>query len=447
MPIAIRQAALELRDLTDSQLDDALAVLDPDELAAVAECWQLIAHPYQLRPADASIWLMIGGRAIGKTRGVAEQRLDRAEDHGANLLGLLGGKTVADVRDVMIEGESGIIACARRRGYSARYVANRGVVEHPSGARWHIVTAEKPDKPRGYQSNDVWIDEIAACQNAIAFLDNILFGHRLRVGGVPIHCDITTTPKPNAITRRLVLDPRWRDRVRITRGITDQNRANLAPEFLATLDAVYKGTKLGQQELLGILLDGTGSIVDQDTIHKFRLRRPPELARKIVSLDPSITAKEDSDDAGIIVVGTDGHDAFVLDDRTIGEATFSAWARETVRAYVEHDADAIVAEVNQGGGGIVEALKAACPDFGIDPDALPVHSVWARESKKARAEPVGALYERGRVHHVDHLPELEAELTGWYPGEPSPNRMDALVHGVTHLLLGDKRTGSLWSYL
>lgn len=454
MSANIRHAARELYDLRrcidDGEFVSRLDDFDPDELETLLGCWQLHARPEQLRPADCKpIWLVNAGRGYGKTRLGAEDILDSCEDLGPDCKVILASKTIGDVRKVMIKGESGLEVCARRRGYEIKYVPSHSMVYHPSGAEMYLVTSEKPDLARGLQSNRAWLDEISSWQNAIETFDNIMFGWRLPCAGGPTMV-ITTTPKPNPIMFRLMKSPELAELVTLTRGRTADNRDNLDPRTYSILASVFQGTRLGRQEMDGELLEGAGAIFDQDTIHRWRVNTTPELTRRVVSLDPSITAHADSDAAGILVLGSADDEAYVLADYTLETATFGQWARQTVIAFIEHDCDCVIAEVNQGGGGIVEAIDIAARDISREIGReviVPVRSVWARESKRARAEPVGALYERGRVHHVGHYTELEKEQTAWLPGMDSPNRMDALVHGVTHLLLGDKtEIGPLGSY-
>lgn len=451
---AVRALAEELLELDREAFDVALAELEPTVAVQVSRCWQLHRLPHQRRPASCRpIWLLMMGRGAGKTRTAAEETLDRCEEWGEQLDGVLISKTIGDVRDVMIEGRSGLLACARARGYSCEYVANRGIVKHPRGARLYVMSCESPEESRGYQSNYIWWDEIAACRNTIEIFDNLVPGWRLPVpGGGPPEMLLTTTPKPSPIMHRLVMDDVWRKLITITRGTTYDNAANLNAITIAVLTAVYKDTTLGKQELLGELLPGKGAIWIQETIAAHRLAHydTSTLARRVVSLDPSITSKDTSDAAGIVVVGADALEhphAYVLDDQTQEQATWSQWGRQTVASALQWDCDAIVAETNQGGEGIVEQLWSSMEELGVSRDTLPVRTVWATKSKAARAEPVGSLYQRGRVHHVGHFPELEREMCGWLPGAASPNRMDALVHGVTHLLLGERLPLGFEAYL
>lgn len=464
-----REVALALRQAEPEHARLVLAQLETMELEALARTWQLQAHDYQLRPGQACssnptaapIWYLNGGRGSGKSRAIAERRLDRGEDYGPKLRGILAGKTIADARDVMIEGESGMLACAEKRGYRLEYIANRRTVRHPSGASWLVLTSEKPDLARGPQSNDLWGDEVSSWkEGGIKFFDNLMMGHRLKLG-VPLEADFSSTPKPNPITRRLLKDPKWRKRVAVTLGISHRNFANLDDGFRDLLVSIYDGTTLGKQELYGELLDALGACVAQEIIDRHRLAEPYDIVRKVVSLDPAATSKTESDDSGIVVVGADSQEyphAYVLADLTLSSAPPERVAEAVVDAYDAYGCDAIVYESNNGGEWIESAIKAAADAKRIR--GIEIVSVWARKSKKARFEPVGALYEKGRVHHIGTeltldphdgvargFVELEKEATSWIPGEPSPNRLDALSQGVSHLLLGDDLVGPLAGYL
>lgn len=412
--------------------------------ARLLACWQLTAREPQLRPtADAKpIWLFVAGRGSGKTRAAAEDELDAAEDRGASFVGQLVSKTFSDVKDVQIEGESGLMACAQRRGYALDFRRGDQLVVHPNGASWKMFSAEKPDKPRGYACNSVWMDEIAAwpITKAISCFDNVMFAWRTKGWA---RMSITTTPQANPIMFRLLRDPALAEQIAITRSTTHDNAANLNPVTYAAMCSLYDGTSVGRQEMLGELLELAGPIVSQDTIHAHRVRHAPELGEIIVSVDPAVTSKKDSDATGIIVVGKDmqrpAH-TYVLDDRTRQRAKWSEWGHAVVQAFDDWGAAKVIAEVNQGGEGIEEQIHESAEAYSREVGrevVVPVVNVWAKQSKKARAEPVGALYERGRVHHVGVLDKLEKELTNWVPGLKSPDRMDALVHGVWHLLLTD----------
>lgn len=450
----LRELALEIKASVESgaSFDDICFELDSRTLMELTSCWQLHARHNQIRPKlSKPVWMVSAGRGFGKTRLAAEETLDICEDWGKSASIVIASKTIADVRKVMIGGESGLVACAERRGYQMRYVPSHSMVYHPGGGVLYLVTAEKPDMARGLQCNYFWLDEVSSWQNAVETFNNILFSWRLPCPGGKRGI-ITTTPKPNPITQ--LLFKKMDEQVTLTFGATRDNADNLDSGTVDLLESLYQGTKLGRQELEGELLEGMGACVDLDTIHKFRRdKEPADIVRRIVSLDPSITGEEESDEAGIFVLGVDGQpvqDAFILADYTLDTASWSEWARATVQAFVDFDCDCVIAEVNQGGHGVLEAIQVEATKMSQELGreiVVPVRPIWAKKSKKARAEPVGALYERGRVHHVGLYPKLEEELTEWIPGMPSPNRMDAVVHGVSHLLLGDKQIGPIGAYL
>jgi len=453
---ALRSLALEVRahiaQYGDDAFDDVCWQMDSQTITALASCWQTYARHNQMRPEMSKpIWLVSAGRGFGKTRLAAEEVLDVCEDWGDTASIVIASKTIGDVRKVMIGGESGLLSCAERRGYQMRYVPSHSMVYHPGGAILYLVTSEKPDMARGLQCNYFWLDEISSWQNAVATFNNILFSWRLPCPGGKRGI-ITTTPKQNAITQFLF--KKMDTQVTLTFGTTRDNDANLDVGTVDLLESLYKGTKLGRQELDGELLEGQGVCVEQDTIHMHRrTAEPADLVRRIVSLDPCITHGAESDAAGIFVIGVDSQpvqEAYILADRTLETASFQQWAQATVEAFVDFGCDCVIAEVNQGGSGIADAIQIEATRMsqrlGYEV-VVPVNSIWARKSKRARAEPVGALYERGRIHHVGHYPALEAELTEWIPGMESPNRMDAVVHGVSHLLLGDKQVGPIGAYL
>lgn len=426
-------------------LERALANIPAAQLIALSSCWQLAAHEAQLRPPDAkAIHLHVGGRGAGKSRGGAEDSLDVAEEWASLFRGQLVSKRFTDVKDVMIEGPSGLLACAQRRGYSLVFKRGDQTVTHPNGAQWKMFSAEKPENPRGYECNYAWLDEIAAwpITKAIECFDNVMFSWRALtpIGSQPL-MRITTTPRPNPIMFRLLREKAFVNRISLTHSTTHENAANINEQTYQAFVELYEGTTKGRQELLGELLDVAGSMIDQDTIHRFRINECPELAECVVSVDPAVTSKRESDATGIVVVGRGFEQpphAFVLADKTIERATWSAWGRRVVETFDLWGADRVVAEVNQGGEGIEEQIRVSAQAYSEEVQrevVVPVVNVWAKQSKKARAEPIGALYERGRVRHVGFFPQLEKEITSWVPGLASPDRMDALVHGVWNLLM------------
>jgi phage terminase large subunit-like protein len=389
------------------------------ERAAAAWSWPLVARPEQLAPRGKwSIWLVKAGRGWGKTRVGAEWVRSVARP-GARIA--LVGPTAADVRDVMIEGESGILSVCEPWNLPT-YEPSKRRLTWPNGAIATAYSAEEPDRLRGPQHTHAWCDEAAAWARPDTW-DMAMMG--LRLGDHP-QVVVTTTPRNVPLMRTIQASPG----LIVTRGRTLDNAANLAPSFLTGLMARYEGTRLGRQELEGEdLSDNPDALWQRDAIDATRVREAPDLRRVVVAIDPAVTAKDDSDETGIIVaaIGVDGR-GYVLADRS-GRYKPDEWARVAMRAFDEFQADRIVAEGNQGGDMVAHVLRTAWAD-------APIRIVHASRGKVARAEPVAALYEQGRVSHVGAFPLLEDQLTGWSPGGPSPDRLDALVWALTELFLG-----------
>jgi phage terminase large subunit-like protein len=367
----------------------------------------------------------MAGRGFGKTRAGAEWTRECVRDFP--LVNIIGA-TADDARDIMIEGESGILGiCARDERPIYRKAARS--LEWPNGARTLIFTADEPERLRGKQHQRLWLDEIGAWRYPDAFHQAML---GLRLGSDPRWCG-TTTPKPTALIRELVADPT----VQVTYGTTYDNRDNLADTFFTTIIRRYEGTRLGEQELAGRLLtDVPGALWTYDSFQ----RRPPsdEYTRVVVAIDPATSAHDGSDETGIIVAGKRPDGTYdVIADRSC-VASPDGWARRAIAAFDEFAADRIIAEVNNGGDMVEDTLRTRRPD-------LPYTKVHASRGKAIRAEPVAALYEQRAVWHVaapdqtrsDVFDLMEAQMTAWTPesGE-SPDRMDALVWALTHLSQG-----------
>jgi phage terminase large subunit-like protein len=450
-----RNAARELYDLRAAEgweaLEQALAELPDEDVDLVSRCWQIMSRPEQVRPPGIDTWLIMAGRGAGKTRSGAEDTLDTAEDWGPHFRALLVSKAYQrDVVDTMLFGESGIVACANRRGYSVEYVSSKSRLYFPGGGSALLIGADAKEAFRGPQFNYVWADEIAKWSDPVYVWKNIVLATRLKIQPDPPRKIITTTPKRgSAIVASLVRDPK----VHVTRGRTIDNLTNLDAGAVQDMIDNMGGTSFGRQELEGEFLEDWSAMTSEDTLDRYRVTQAPALGRRIVSFDPAITDDQDSDDHGIIALGEDPRShprrCFVLADRTVAQGSPEQAARTVVRLAKEWRADAIVAELNQGGKWIESLLRVAMADLERETGSshfVPIVGVWARAAKEVRAEPVGALYELGRVAHVGRLPELEKECTTWIPGMPSPNRMDALVHGVTHMLLGDDPAPRLLDY-
>jgi len=334
--------------------------------------------------------------------------------------------TAADARGVMVEGESGLLAIcpAEER---PDYEPSRHQLTWPNGAIATTYSADEPDRLRGPQHDLAWCDELAAWRYPQAW-DMLLLG--LRLGADP-RAVVTTTPRPTKLIEALLADPK----IVVTRGSTSENRDNLAPAFLDQIVRRYEGTRLGRQELdAEILEDVPGALWSHAVIDAARVAAIPQLTRIVVAIDPAVSSDEHSDETGIVVAGKDanGH-GYVLADLS-GRYTPTEWARAPITAYRAHDADRIVAEVNNGGDMVEATLRM------VDP-TVPFTAVHAARGKVARAEPVAALYEQGRVHHLGALPRLEDQMCGFVhdfdraAAGYSPDRVDALVWALSELLV------------
>jgi len=382
--------------------------------------WTLRARANQLPPAgDWRTWLILAGRGFGKTRAGAEWVRAQIESGRCRRV-ILAARTTDDARDVMVEGESGILAICPPWNRPVWRPSTR-MLKWPNGAIAMVYSADKPDLFRGKQCDGAWADELAAWRYPEAW-DQLLLG--LRLGADP-RVVVTTTPRPTPVIKELMAHPT----TVVTRGSTYDNRANLAPAFFEGIISRYEGTRLGRQELYAeILDDNPNALWQRAQIDKLRVKEAPqELQRVVVAIDPSVTTT--GDEAGIIVagLGPDGH-GYVLEDATIRGSPHT-WGSRAVQAYHRHQADRIVAEVNNGGERVELTLRT------VD-DKVAYKAVHASRGKRTRAEPIAALYEQGRVHHVGTFAELEDEMCDWEPEMPSPNRMDALVWALTELMLG-----------
>nr|WP_245410969.1 terminase family protein [Microvirga flavescens] len=379
-----------------------------------------------------NIWLMLGGRGAGKTRtgaewvrGIALGEPDFAEPALGRIA--LIGETFADARNVMVEGPAGILAVHSRRERPAWSPSLRKL-EWANGAVAHVFSAEDPDSLRGPQFEAAWADELAKWRYVEETWDMLQFG--LRLGTHPRQM-VTTTPRPIPLIKRFLADPY----VAVTRARTADNAANLAPAFLETVVGRYGGTRLGRQELDGeIIEDRPDALWNREQIEQARVLLAPPLARIVIAVDPPATSSRRADACGIVAVGIDHSGmAYVLADATGGRLKPPEWAAKAVALYHRLQADALVVETNQGGEMVTSVIRE------VDA-SVPVKAVRATRGKYLRAEPVSVLYAQGRVHHVGTMPDLEDELCDFGPSgltsNRSPDRMDALVWGLTELMLG-----------
>lgn len=413
--------------------------LSNDEAAELIYRWEFWARPAQLAPkgTDWLTWLILAGRGFGKTRSGAEWVRSLVEGGKYGRIALVA-EDAGDAREVMVEGESGLLAICPPWN-RPKYEPSKKRVTWPNGARCTIYSSDDPETLRGPQHDAAWVDELCKMKNAQAVWDQLQFG--LRLGKRPIQC-ITTTPRPIPLLHDLVKRPS----TVIVTGSTYDNLANLAPTFREEITSRYEGTRLGRQELAAeILSDNPNALWTIDSIEKSRIKSEevPQLQRIVVAVDPPSHGDETSDECGIIVAGMDVDPSrhfrdhyYILYDGSVGGRSPEGWAREVKRLYEEYMADAVVAETNQGGDMVESVIRQAIR-------SARVIQVKASRGKWTRAEPVASLYEQGRVHHVGQFPKLEDQMLGFDNSGlsefNSPDRMDALVWGITQLM--GKATG------
>jgi phage terminase large subunit-like protein len=413
--------------------------MTPIEIEALYRNWSFLARDDQIAPASLpgknepwQFWLLLAGRGFGKTRTGAEWVRERVK-HGYRNIALIA-PTTADVRKVMVEGPSGILNVCWDKDQTVdgahmgkpNYSPSNRELTWANGAKATTFSAEEPDRLRGPQHDLIWADELAAWQYATEAWDMAMFG--LRMGTNPQAC-VTTTPRPIPVLRELMKSPY----TVLTRGSTYENRVNLAGVFLNTIIAKYQGTRLGRQELQGELLEeAEGALWTRAMIDKALLKgRLPDMLRIVVGVDPSVSANPTSNLCGIVVAGLGvDYRGYVLEDAS-GRFSPYEWARKTVDMLEKWKADRIVAEGNQGGDLVRVNIETVMKN-------APISIVHASRSKQARGEPISALYEQGRVSHLQPFEELDDQMTTWEPlsGDPSPDRLDALVWALTELMLG-----------
>ncbi len=412
-----------------------VAALNQEERNEFEFHWGLLARAAQLPPdGDWRTWLILAGRGFGKTRAGAEWVRMVAESQSEARIALVSS-SLAEARAVMIEGESGLLACSppERR---PTFEASLRRVRYPNGAQVQLYSAAEPESLRGPQHSHAWCDEIGkwplSHNRATRAWDNLLMG--LRLGQDP-RITVTTTPRAVPLVQRL-LDQEQSGATAITRGSTYDNATNLPQRFLAAVEEEYAGSQLARQEIAGeMLLDIEGALWTRTMLETARETScSPDLRRIVVAVDPPISTN--GDECGIIVAaqGSDGISR-VLADCSLGRAQPDQWAKIVADAAAHWKADRVVAEANQGGAMVESVLRAA-------DNRLPVKLVHASRGKVARAEPVAALYSSGRVRHCGHFPQLEDQMCGLLiggdysgPGR-SPDRADALVWAITELMLG-----------
>lgn len=428
--------ASSIASLSPAAREAWLNSLSEDELQALEYDWQFWGRPDQFAPSGAwKIWLALAGRGWGKTRVGAEWVISVAQERPQRIA--LIAPTISDTRGTMVEGDSGILACSPP-WFTPKWEPSvgNGRITWPNGSQAFCFSADVPRSLRGPQFHAAWCDELAAWRRLKDTWDMLRFG--LRLGANPRTC-ITTTPTPVKLIKDLVSDkalgPDGLPLVRVVRGSTYANAANLAEDFLAELKAKYEGTRLGRQELHAeILTDKPGALWTLTGLERTRVNDAPDLKRIVVAVDPPVTSGPDADECGIIVAGIcENRQGYIIEDLSERGLSPDQWAKKAIGAYHRHRADRLVAEINQGGEMVQTIVKT------LDP-TVSYRAVHATKGKYGRAEPVSALYEQGRVHHVGFFKVLEDQMTDFTadyvrkPGQ-SPDRMDALVWAITDLML------------
>lgn len=396
--------------------------------------WKELAHDGQLPPDDDdwTTFLLLGGRGAGKTRAGAEWVRALAEGPTASdprfarRIALVA-ESYADAREIMIEGQSGLLALSLSLSRPT-WLPSRRRLEWASGAVAQCFSAEDPEGLRGFQFDAAWADELCKWRYPEETWSNLQLA--LRLGARPRQA-VTTTPRPTGLIKRLLTAKT----TRVSRMTTYDNRANLAPAFFSEIARQYEGAALGRQELMGELIeDVAGALWTWSMVEAARVSAAPALERVVVAVDPPASHGPDADECGVIVAGRAADACYVLADWSAKGLSPHGWAARAVAAFHEFAADRLVVEANQG-GDMVRAVIA-----GVDPSA-PVRAVHATRGKRLRAEPVAALYERGLVRHVGAFSALEDQMTSFAgeAGEKSPDRLDALVWAVSDLMFR-KRT-------
>lgn len=435
-PHETRSGAAWLACAGQAEVDEFIGGLSDNALASLPWLFEFWALPHQLPPeGDWKSWVIMGGRGAGKTRAGAEWVRAQVEGPSPDAPGrarrvALVAETFDQGRDVMVMGDSGILACSppdRRPVWEA----GRRRLLWPNGATATVYSAHEPEALRGPQFDAAWVDELAKWKKAEESWDMLQFA--LRLGEHPQQV-VTTTPRNVGVLKAILRNPS----TVVTHAPTDANRAYLAESFLAEVQARYAGTRLGRQELEGVLLeDVEGALWTTAMLEGCRVNAAPALDRVVVAVDPSVTGGAGSDECGIVVAGVvcegppQDWRAYVLEDASVRGGPVD-WARAAIAAMARHGAERLVAEVNQGGDLVESVIRQ------LDP-LVPFRALRAGRGKGLRAEPVAALYEQGRVRHLRGLGALEDQLCRMtvrgFEGRGSPDRLDALVWAIHELMI------------
>ncbi len=401
--------------------------------------FEMWAHANQLPPNGEGwlTWLMMAGRGFGKTRAGAEWIYRLASGKAGIHVALVGG-TIAEARSIMVEGMSGLLSIAQRHRRRLNWEPSLGRLTWPNGSQAKLFSGDSADGLRGPEHDFAWADELAKWRQAEETWMNLQFG--LRRGSRP-RALVTTTPRPIGLLERIADEAS----TITTRGRTTDN-INLDQRVIDKLTATYAGTRIGAQELDGVLLqDVEGALWTKAVIERARAERPGRFDRVVVGVDPPAGASEGSDACGIVVAGSVGEQLYVIEDASVRGLSPEGWSNRVAAAAARWDTAQVVAEANNGGAMVESVLNAA--DLG-----LKVQLVHASKGKSARAEPIALKFEAGKAHLAGVFSELEAELCGLTAGGGyegpgrSPDRADALVWALTELMLGQKREPRVWGF-
>jgi phage terminase large subunit-like protein len=393
----------------------------PEEAEHLLYVWRFWARPKQLPPdGDWYIWLLKAGRGFGKTRSGAGWVHDRAIVYKREIA--LIARTPADARDFMIEGPGGILRNTHP-SQKPLYEPSKRRLTWNNGTVATIFSDDEYEQLRGFSGDTAWLDEFCKFKHPQEVWDNLQFGMR-EAGGAPKIC-ITTTPKPMRILQTIKALPGCVEVI----GSSYENKSNLHPTWFKEVLSKYEGTRLGRQEIHAEeLSDNPEALWKRADIENNRVTDYPTLVRIVVAIDPQAKNNPDSAETGIVVAGIcpNGH-GYVLDDLSL-KASPDNWAKEAISGYHKYDADRIIGESNNGGDMVEYTVRT------IEPN-IPFNQVHASRGKYLRAEPISALYEQGKVHHVGAFAELEDQMCEWVSGDTSPDRLDALVWALTELMI------------
>jgi len=401
--------ATEFRKLSKKEKQKKVSKLNDEEIQSLYYNWEFWARKDQIEPPQLGkkgvfIWFIKAGRGYGKTRTLAEWVIEKVQNQGYRHVSLVGAAS-DEVRSIMIEGEAGIMACSPHWFYPD-YEPSKKRITWPNGAVANIYYGSEPDKSRGAQSDLIWCDEIAKWKYPEKTFDNLMFG--LRLGKNPL-CGVSSTPRPTKFIKSLIA----RKDVIVTQGSSYDNVDNLSEIFTNSIIIKYKGTRLGRQEIEGLVLDDNpNALWTRKDIDDSRITERPDCYKVVVAIDPQASDNAESSETGIVVVG-EGKALpdmpfpklphyYIFEDLTISGSP-KKWASAGITGYNKYQADKIIAEKNNGGDMVKSTIN------NVD-DTVPVSLVWASRGKYIRAEPVSALSEQGRIHHIGTFPELEDQL-------------------------------------